>query len=285
MAGGHWATDRPRLRDPRADASLAEQGFAVLPGAARSSVRALRRLHRELARRAPAGFHSTIYSDDVAHKVEVHDRLVELLTPTLTSLFDDHRSFLANFVSKARGGSDSTKRPHQDWTFVDETDGASLNVWVPLVAVDRRNGCISVLPRSHLLAPTLRGTNTDDPFATLGTEVDRFMTELPMDAGDALVYDHRLLHGSPPNLRRRARLAVACAVVRTDAQLVHHVQQPDRVVRCYDIDDWFFVRHPFGDVDLPPEAVETARVDVANPSFSTHDLERLAGMSPSGGDR
>ena len=77
---------RPRLLDPDLDAALLEDGYVVIPGAARSRVRALRRVHRSVVGQVPDGFDSTLYSGDHSVKCEVHARLLEAMTPVLTAL-------------------------------------------------------------------------------------------------------------------------------------------------------------------------------------------------------
>ena len=276
MGSDPLTSNRPLLRDPDLDAGVQEEGFVVVRGAARGLVRDLRRVHRNRGPRVPPpGFHSTMYSPDAAHKITVHNDLVAVLTPLLDELFVGYRPMLANFVTKVRGGENGIMPPHQDWTFVDEVEGSSLNVWIPLVDVNRRNGGISVLPRSHRLPRTIRGTDTPDPFQGLGERLDDWMVELPMSAGDVLVHDHRVLHGSPPNLRRRPRLATACAVVAEDAQLVHHALGEDGLLRRYLIEDSFFVRHTFGRPDFPSDVVFDRLVDFTNPAISDDDVASL----------
>lgn len=270
-------SDRPVLRDSTIDDELLAEGYVVLRGAARPIVRELRRVHRQFVGRAPAGFHSTMWSSDTDHKRTVHGRLVEALTPLLDEVFLDYRPMLANFVTKARGDG-GVMPAHRDWTFVDEAAGASsVNVWIPLTDVDGRNGGISVLPRSHRLAATIRGTDTSDPFSPVGDVVRSNMVELPMSAGDVLIHDHRVLHGSPPNQRRRARLATACAVVAADAQLVHYKIGDDGVMRRYRITDSFFLRHTFGSASLPEDVVLVGDVEFTDPVIDEADLAALTG--------
>lgn len=276
---------RPRMRDGDADRSLVSDGYIVLPGAARTLLKDLRGVHRSLSPQVPAGFHSTLYSAETAHKREVHQRILEVLGPLLDSYLEGYRPLLANFVTKGRGGENGVMPPHQDWTFVDEDEGASFNVWIPLVDVDGRNGSISVLPRSHLLPRTIRGTDTTNPFSEVEPDVGAMMVDLPMSAGDVMVHDHRVVHGSPPNRRRRPRVATACAVVADDAQVVHHRLHDDGVLRRYLIDESFFVRHTFGAPSLPPDVVLVGEVDFANPTFDRSDLASIRVSSWAGGAR
>jgi ectoine hydroxylase-related dioxygenase (phytanoyl-CoA dioxygenase family) len=264
-------THRPHLRDARLDEVLERDGFVLIPGAARSSVRPLRRLHHRVVGQVPAGFDSTFYSGDRTVKEAVHTKLLAAMTPMLDSLFVGHEPLLTNFVTKGRSES-GVMPPHQDWTFVDEDDAASLNVWIPLVAVDRRNGAMSLLPHGHQMPLTIRGTDTPDPFGAIGDALADQMVEVPMRAGDVLVHDHRVLHGSPPNRRRRARVVAGCALLPEGVRPLHFRQVgPGRLER-FELDPTFFTEHTFGAPELPSSATKVADVAFEQPVFARDDL-------------
>lgn len=269
--GSGSAVLRPHLCDPRLDAVFEEQGYLVVPGAARAQLAALRTAHRRTATRVPAGFRSTILSGDEAHKRAVHRHLVAAMAPVLDAVLTGHVPLSTSFVTKGRSEA-GVMPPHQDWTFVDETVGASLNVWIPLVDVDHRNGAMSVLPGGHRMSFTIRGTDTPNPFRSVEEAAKARMVELPMRAGDVLVHDHRVLHASPPNLRRRPRVVAGCAVLADGAAPIHYRQiGPCRVAR-YELDPSFFVEHTFGAADLPSSARWVADLDFEQPTFSDREL-------------
>lgn len=267
---------RPRLKDPRLDAELEEQGYVLVPGAGRERLRAMRRAHRRTMGRVPAGFDSTIYSSDETRKRTVHRELLGAMAPILDTLLTGHRPLMSSFVTKGfvtkAHPETGTMPPHQDWTFVDEDVSSSLNVWIPLVDVDDRNGALSLLPGGHRMPFTVRGTDTPNPFRAVEEAVAAQMVELPMRAGDVLVHDHRVLHSSPPNRRRRPRVVAGCAVIADAAAPIHFRQVgPDRVAR-YELDPSFYLEHTFGADTLPPSARWAATVDFEQPVFTDRDL-------------
>jgi hypothetical protein len=262
---------RPRLTDPRLDAVLEEQGYVVVPGAGKGRLRAMRTAHRRTMGRVPEGFDSTIYSGDEARKRAVHQALLEAMAPVLDALLSGYAPLLTSFVTKGRSEG-GTMPPHQDWTFVDEQTSASLNVWIPLVDVDHRNGAMSVLPGGHRMPATIRGTDTPNAFRAVEDEVTGRMVELPMRAGDVLVHDHRLLHASPPNRRRRPRVVAGCAVIPETAAPIHFRQVGPHRVERYELDPSFYVEHTFGAEGLPASARRVATIDFEQPVFSIRDL-------------
>ena len=277
-------SQRPRFRDAQLDLILEDLGFVVLRGAGVDLIRPARRLHRQVAGSVPPGFHSTMYSSDDTAKRRVNEGLTSLFTPLLDRLFVGHRPLLSSFVTKGRG-AEGTMPPHQDWTFVDEPGGSSFNVWVPLVDVDQRNGAMLLLPRGHRLPRTIRGTDTTNPFERIEHLVVPRMVSLDMHAGDVLVHDHRVLHGSPPNARRRPRIVAGCAVVPQGAEVVHYRSvAPGRLDR-YQVEDRFFTDHTYGAAALPPSARPTGAVEFANPVFEAGDLEALDALGSGAPDR
>lgn len=262
---------RPQLRDEAHDRELDEQGYVVLRGVAAPYLRGMRRVHRSVVGAVPAGFDSTLYSGDGPLKARVHAELLAAMSPLLDDLLTGHRPLLTNFITKGRSPT-GTMPPHQDWTFVDEPGSASLNVWVPLTAVDHRNGAMSVLPGAHRMAATMRGTDTPNAFAQIEGAAAQQMVELTMRAGDVLVHDHRLLHASPPNQRRRPRIVAGCAVIPAGAVPIHYRQVGPGLVERYELEDRFFVEHTFGADRLPASAHLVGLVSFEQPVFTEDDL-------------
>ncbi|WP_421121234.1 phytanoyl-CoA dioxygenase family protein [Aquihabitans daechungensis] len=271
-------TTRPHLRDAALDARYEELGYVVLRGGAASSLRALRRVHRRVGGPAEDGFHSTMYSADQPHKERIHRELVEVLGPLLDEHLEGHRPLLASFITKGRGDT-GRMPPHQDWTFVDEPEVASMNFWVPLVDVDQRNGAMSVLPRGHQVPHTIRGSDTQNPFREIEELAAQHMVEVPMRAGDVLVHDHRVLHASPPNERRRLRVVAGIAVVPAGAAIVHYRRTGPGTLDRYAVSREFFTEHTYGSPELPESAVKTDVVSFENPVLRPEDLP-LGGVSP-----
>ena len=262
---------RPRFRDAALDERYEQVGYVVIPGAARSAVRPLRRVHRRLMGRVPAGFHSTPYSSDAELKRAVDSEIRRLLLPVVDRLLTGHRPLLASFISKDGGGAGAMP-PHQDWTFVDEPESSSMNFWVPLVDVDARNGAMSLLPGGHLVPHNIRGTGTDNSFREIEPVAASRMVEVPMRAGDVVVHDHRVLHSSPPNRRRRPRIVAGCALVEAHTPAIHYWQSAPGTLQRYRLEDRFFTDHTFGADQPPPSAHPDRTIEHENPVFGEQDL-------------
>jgi ectoine hydroxylase-related dioxygenase (phytanoyl-CoA dioxygenase family) len=105
---------------------------------------------------------------------------------------------------------------HQDGgPWAQQLGGAdALTVWIALDATDTDNGCLQVIPGSHLLdaQPLQRATSAPSLF---GVEIDPALVDysravsVPLHAADLSVHHPQLIHGSGPNRSERPRRALA----------------------------------------------------------------------------
>ncbi len=267
--------------DAVARASFARDGYAVVPLLDAGEVAGLQTAWERLHPSSAAGFHATLFSRDVDYKRGADRAIRAIATPRLAAHLAGFRPLLGNFVAKLPG-AEGAMTLHQDWTFVDERRFFSLNCWCPLIDVDAGNGALHVWPGSHRLLETWRGTRLPPPTAGLEVPIERLRC-LRMRAGEACIYDHRLLHASPPNRRESARVAFALTLVPEAARPIHAYRSPlDGAVELYAIDESFFESFTYGDRELPPGLELLERLpDPALPRFTLERLE--AGGRPAGG--
>lgn len=94
----------------------------------------------------------------------------------------------------------------------DENDSRILTFWIPLVPVDEESGCLAVVPGSHGqgVLPSRAdefGITKIDPGAA-GDLEGLAGTPVPMQPGDALMFNELVLHRSLPNVSERVRWSV-----------------------------------------------------------------------------
>jgi ectoine hydroxylase-related dioxygenase (phytanoyl-CoA dioxygenase family) len=99
-----------------------------------------------------------------------------------------------------------------------------VTVWLALDDVDRANGCMQVIPRSHLMTD-FAGYRDVDP------EVNTFSSEIvDLDASTAVAFelrrgqcslhDARMAHGAEPNSSPRRRLGYTMRYISSETRLV-----------------------------------------------------------------
>lgn len=119
---------------------------------------------------------------------------------------------------------------HQDNFFLRVQPGTCMAAWLALDRCDIENGCLQVVPGSHLwpiLCPTQADTTQSftDVAVSLpeGTEVQPIV----MEPGDVLFFNGSLVHGSYPNTSAdRFRRALIGHYIEGDSELVARFYDP-----------------------------------------------------------
>jgi ectoine hydroxylase-related dioxygenase (phytanoyl-CoA dioxygenase family) len=98
-----------------------------------------------------------------------------------------------------------------------------VTVWLALDDVDRDNGCMQVIPRSHLMTdfgyrPVDRDTNT---FSSEIVDLDTSTAvAFELRRGQCSLHDARMAHGAEPNSSPRRRLGYTMRYISTETTLV-----------------------------------------------------------------
>ena len=79
--------------------------------------------------------------------------------------------------------------------------------------------------KSHRLTANIRGAGQLFPnYMDAMEELRPYMANFPMKAGEALVFRHSTIHGSPPNLSDQPRVVAAASIIPAQADLRIHFQ-------------------------------------------------------------
>jgi hypothetical protein len=172
-------------------------------------------------------FHSTHFSTDRAYKKRVHQNISATYHKALEQYLENYKPIFANFMVK-EAHENSIMPLHADWTYVNEDKSVSLGVWSPLMDTNLKNGMLGVVPKSHFFKKNPRGPQIPTPFHDFNEYIiDKYGKLLPIKAGEAVIYDHRLLHFSPPNLSSKTRVAVNIVMVPNNEKMIHYASFGD----------------------------------------------------------
>lgn len=185
-------------------------------------------------------FYTTHWLESAEARMSIHKGVTEILLPIANNYLNNFRSIFGYFLVKKNGGANATTI-HQDWSLTDETKYTGINLWCPLTDTNRQNGNFEVVKGSHRIYSSPRGTNIDSPFNTFGNDIERIaLTPVEAKAGDAILFDQRLLHASPPNLTAQTRVAAGLVLLPADAPVIHHLRDADTIY-VYEADDNFLL--------------------------------------------
>lgn len=188
-------------------------------------------------------FTATIMSRDVPYRHAVDAAVRHEMTASLERLLPAFRIAFCNFAIKGPGAGEMAL--HQDWSFVDEEQHESIGLWLPLTDVEEDSGCLCVIDGSHRAPTPPRG------FATHSRPAEGLPRPVPMRAGDAMLFSHRLFHSSAPNTRQAIRTA-ATAVLLPHGARARYVHGGAGSIDIYDVDDAWYLEFTMGEPPVPP---------------------------------
>ena len=232
------------------DASLQQEfddrGFVRLQVLNSDETKRLLNSYEAFPRLRESGFHCTMFSPDVDLKQKVSRIIKDALADKLSGVFLNHKPLYGNFMVK-ESGIESDWFVHQDWSYVDESKYASVAVWVPLVDLTLENGVICVVPGSHEVKNLVRGPGVHDPWETVHGDIKQVSHEkVFLKAGEAIIWHHRLVHFSPPNLSEAARVAATLIYTPADVPVYHYWKNPSEegtIVQKYLVDSDFYMSY------------------------------------------
>lgn len=241
------------FKDAERQAEFERDGYTVLDLLSPDEVAHLAAFYHghAPAEKPSYGFHVSLDDKDRSQSNAVTEELYRLLTPRVAEHFQDFQIFTSSFVIKEPNPK-GVVPPHQDWTFVDESQYWSATLWTPLVDVDMDNGCLGVVKGSHRYFDWPRLSPSPQFKTPLGEHmftIFPYLTLVPLRAGQSIVFDNRTLHASPPNTTDKPRLAAGIGVTHRDAQLYHHYLLPGTEgmrVAQYKIEREFFLQYNNG---------------------------------------
>lgn len=156
----------------------------------------------------------------------------------------------------------SILNPHQDTPIIDETKNYAVYVWIPLCDTDVTNGCLSLIPKSHLWGNYQRSLNVPWKYENETKALWKKMIDVPLKKGDLICFDSALIHGSKANVSTSTRLAFTTVVLPKNYQLIHYFRDnktPKDKVEVYAVDEAFFYSEDI--MKRPPERYELIRLE------------------------
>jgi len=229
------------LKDNDRQLRLNDDGYTIFPFLDDKEIGNLTEYFFSVQKELPERFYSSTHASDPEFRKNTSEFIKSVVSSKVENKFSNYRLLGGAFVVKPPKGK-GLLPPHQDWNIVNEELGRSYNIWVPLCNVTVENGAVFVLPGSHNKFPTYRGPGIDSIYKNIENIVWESLTPLPMRSGEALLYDHALLHASPVNQTETIRLGIVCGIIPADKQMQLHFKTGEGI-STYQVTEDFFLQH------------------------------------------
>lgn len=106
---------------------------------------------------------------------------------------------------------------HQDIFYVKGCPD-TITVWIPLFDVSFKEGCLMIMPKSHLNGPIEHNMNILKKKYYPESIFDNEVRYVEMKRGDALFFHSQLLHSSGNNISDRIRYSIQARYIRSSAK-------------------------------------------------------------------
>lgn len=257
---------------------ILDRGYTILPFLDAREVAALKAIHDTTQPEVPRDLYNSAFASPEERRRTL-ERIMEVVEPKARELMPGYRTFMASFVTKRPRTTHGRMGMHQDYSFVDHETHLGLNLWAPLCDVDERNGCMRMGAYTQRFGHISAMPPNPGPYAPLYRDVEaHWLSSVPMSAGDACVFDTRVLHATEENRTDSERVALFMNFVPANAPTklyLWNTEFPKRL-ELYHIDaEWMLRTKPN---TYPDEASRQAAtfvefVDYDPPAWTREKLE------------
>ncbi len=234
------------FRDSSLQKKFATYGYVIVPDLLnKEEIQRLTDLFSASAKQFTESFHTTHFSNNVNYKQQVHDSICSVAFPKAAPYLNNFIPLFGNFMIK-NPDPNVAMDLHADWAYVDEREYTSAAIWIPLVDTNVENGCFGLIEGSHKITNDIRGPLIQQSSRNRDLVWEKkHGKHIPLKAGDAIIYNHRLLHFSPPNKSKLPRPAFNLTVVPKDVPLVHYcMPEGTDEILVYEVrDSEFYIRY------------------------------------------
>lgn len=238
--------------DKKKELFLKKNGYLVIDFLDETEISLLNEKLTEFLNENPALSKELFYTS--GRDTEYHrERALRLTWPIIkkkigTVIQEEHcEAYGGSFMLKPTGEK-SLLAPHQDSSLTDETKFAAFYGWIPLQDVSVLNGCMHIIPGSHLWGNHYRSLDVPWLFEAYTDLLYQFIVPVEMKKGQLLIFDSALVHGSYPNLSDKIRISLNLFMKNKQTDVLHFFsdsQTPKHKIECYKVSFDYFAQNDY----------------------------------------
>jgi hypothetical protein len=205
------------FREEKHQNDFEKNGFVILPFYNTEEIKELEALYHRLHPQDEKGFFPSTFSKDKNYRYEADSEIKRIGNRSIELYCTGIKVVCGSFIVKSPG-PESGMCVHQDMSLVDESRFTGINIWVPLVDLTVENGALFVLPGSHRVFPTYRGSSIPEFFSPVMDDMIDYLQPVLIKAGEAVFFDQSIIHFSPPNYSDRIRIVTNTYFTHKDTE-------------------------------------------------------------------
>ncbi|MEL7210155.1 MAG: phytanoyl-CoA dioxygenase family protein, partial [Actinomycetota bacterium] len=172
----------------------------------------------------------------------------------------DYQLLIGNCYVKQPGRGEFSI--HQNWNLTDRPADTTVTIWAPLQPYDPANGSLMVVPGSHKLTRDIAHPRGGHYFSGF---VDRVVRDhcvpVPVEPGEAVLFDDSLLHGSRGNESDHVRAALQVEAIPAESRPAVYLQRDDGDFDVIDGSARFYLETTQAEIDRWTDQFEVFRTE------------------------
>lgn len=163
------------------------------------------------------GFATSTDNENREFREDIRSKINEIISiEKINTFIEGYSLFYSNLLIK-KPSINSEMCLHTDWSITDETIYRPLQIWIPLVDVNKKNGTLGVIPSSQKFSYKKRGLQINEPYINYINqhEKEKHLHYFNVTAGTAVFYHPGIIHYSPSNLSSETRFAILVSLYPT----------------------------------------------------------------------
>lgn len=204
------------FRDASHQMQFEKDGFLILPFYNPDEIAFLNALYEDIQPQEYEGFFPSTFSADKNYRTQADIGIKNACSRSIEKYLQDIKVICGSFIVK-KSTPESAMCVHQDMTLVDESKYTGINIWVPLIDLNDENGTLEVLPGSHRIYPTYRGSSIPGIYEECNDEIKAYMVKIYPKAGEAVFFDQSIIHYSQANRSGNNRIVTNTYFTHKDA--------------------------------------------------------------------
>lgn len=169
----------------------------------------------------PFSFHCTNFDTNLEYRKKANELLRQTFTAQINKHLIDYKMMINVFFIKPPGKGELEF--HQDITITEDLNQRNLVVWCPLIDVTEQNGTLYIVEGSYKIVPNLPVIGQPWYFSEFLNTFDKdYVKSVLLKAGEALIYDTNMIHGSPDNFSDSVRCSAQFLCIPAEAKPLHY---------------------------------------------------------------
>ena len=178
--------------------------------------------------------------ESVEKKIEIFEKLSPLFQRVADNILYNYKLIRIALFDKLPGGKENSFHSHPN--LVDESKYRSFTTWAPLTATTVEMGTLHVIKGSHKFANHFRSYNDYFlPYKGVSRKlIGKYGTPLLLKAGQAVIFDDRLIQQIPPSKSTMIWSAIKLDFIPQEAKLTIYYRTNEKELLSYTIDEKSF---------------------------------------------